>query len=71
VGVACQTPADVVIVREDTVVALPQGISCTDAAALSVTFLSAWIGLVVRCSILASSIVLVHDGTSGKLEISV
>lgn len=67
-GITCQTPADIIIVPQNTIVALPGGVSPTDAAALPVTFLSAWIGLVVRASISASSTVLVHDGTSGKLE---
>ena len=38
-----------------------------DAAALPMTFLSAWTGLVSRASISASSTVLVHDGISGKV----
>ena len=67
-GIACQTPADTIVVPEETVVVLPKGISATDAAALPVSFLSAWIGLVSRVSISASSTILVHDGTSGKLE---
>jgi len=45
---------------------LPNGIDARDAVALPVTFLSAWIGLVSRASISASSTVLIHDGTSGK-----
>ena len=66
VGITCQTPADVLVVPHDTVVVLPKGISAVDAAALPVEFLSAWMGLVSRASISASSTVLVHDGTSGK-----
>ena len=45
---------------------LPNGINARDAVALPFTFLSAWIGLVSRASISASSTVLVHDGTSGE-----
>ncbi|KAI9458237.1 putative nonribosomal peptide synthetase, partial [Boletus coccyginus] len=64
VGITCQTPADIVVVPQDAMIVLPKGINATDAVALPVTFLSAWIGLVSRASISASSTVLVHDGTS-------
>ncbi|KAI9455958.1 hypothetical protein HD554DRAFT_2317618 [Boletus coccyginus] len=64
VGITLQTPADIIIAPQDAMILLPNGINARDAVALPVTFLSAWIGLVSRASILASSTVLVYDGTS-------
>ncbi|KAG9317960.1 hypothetical protein JVU11DRAFT_12 [Chiua virens] len=64
VGIACQTPADTLVIPQDTVIPFPDGISAEDAAAVPVAFLSAWIALVARASISASSTVLVHDGAS-------
>lgn len=49
---------DVVITREDTIVVLPQGSCCH-------------IPFCLDCLVVRGSAVLVHDGTSGKLEMSV
>ncbi|KAF8422288.1 hypothetical protein L210DRAFT_989301 [Boletus edulis BED1] len=70
VGTTCQAPADVIIVPQDMVVVLPGGISATDAAALPVTFLAAWIGLVSRAPISAASTVLVRDATSAAVQVA-
>ncbi|KAI6009612.1 putative nonribosomal peptide synthetase [Pisolithus orientalis] len=64
VAIASQSPADVVVVPQDAVVSLPVGVSSTDAASLTASFLASWIGLVVRGCIKSSSIVLIHDATS-------
>ncbi|KIK92693.1 hypothetical protein PAXRUDRAFT_146735 [Paxillus rubicundulus Ve08.2h10] len=64
VGIACQSPADVLVVAQDAVIPLPEGVSVTDAAALPVAFLSSWIGLINRGSVSSSSTVLVHDSAS-------
>ncbi|KAG9316162.1 hypothetical protein JVU11DRAFT_3845 [Chiua virens] len=64
VGIACRTPADILVVPQDVVIPLSDGISAADAVAVPVTFLSAWIALIACASISASSTVPVHDGTS-------
>ncbi|KAI6098831.1 putative nonribosomal peptide synthetase [Pisolithus croceorrhizus] len=64
VAIASQSPADIVVVPQGAVVALPASISPTDAASLTTSFLASWIGLVVRGSIKSTSIVLIHDAAS-------
>ncbi|KAI6142295.1 putative nonribosomal peptide synthetase [Pisolithus thermaeus] len=64
VAIASQSPADIVVVPQDAVVALPASISPTDAASLTTSFLASWIGLVVRGSTKSTSIVLIHDAAS-------
>ncbi|KIJ63457.1 polyketide synthetase [Hydnomerulius pinastri MD-312] len=63
-GIACLSPADVIVASQDAVVPLPEGITPTDAAALPIALLPSWIGLVSRGAISSSSNVLVHDGAS-------
>ncbi|KAF9241407.1 putative nonribosomal peptide synthetase [Melanogaster broomeanus] len=64
VGIACQSPADVIIAAQDAVVPLPEGVLLANAAALPISFLASWIGLISRGSISSSSTVLIHDGAS-------
>lgn len=57
--------AEFLCVPERQVVALPDALSFTDAAALPVTFQTAWHMLVRRASVSPSKTVLVHGASSG------
>ncbi|KIJ63455.1 polyketide synthetase [Hydnomerulius pinastri MD-312] len=64
VGIACQAPADVVVVPYQSVVSLPKEVSPEDAAALPSVFLASWLGLLIRGEMQSASVVLIHDAAS-------
>ncbi|KAL4075275.1 hypothetical protein V8B97DRAFT_2022271 [Scleroderma yunnanense] len=64
VTIASQAPADVVVAPHEAIVPLPSGVDPVHAAALTASFITSWVGLVVRGSINSTSTILVHDAAS-------
>jgi putative PIG3 family NAD(P)H quinone oxidoreductase len=57
--------AEYVVVHEDEALAIPPGMSCSDAAAIPEAFLTAWDALVTRGRLAAGERILIHAVGSG------
>jgi NADPH:quinone reductase-like Zn-dependent oxidoreductase len=64
VGVTDGPITDIVVVDQNAIVALPDGLTDTEAAALPMLSLAAWLALVETVRILDGYTILIHDASS-------
>ena len=64
VGVTDEPITDIVVVDRNAIVALPDGLTDAEAAALPMLSLAAWLALVETARILDGNTILIHDASS-------